>query len=273
MKRVELFHIGPQKAGTTWVYRCLREHPGVACAPRDSVHYFDMFYGRGRDWYASHWRHADDGQKLFDATPSYIRSPWAPQRIAHENPEARIVLCLRDPIERAFSHFWHEKKKRRFEFRFEEVLENYDLFSSWIEPGFYAEHIERYLEHFPREQILCQRFEHLGENPGGFLDELLGFLGVEGAFRPSVLRRRINAAGPRRDPWNRGLHAGGQVLQRLGLPAPRMAWLTGKAEHSRGIVPELRSELAALCEPEIRRVEALLGLELSAWRRPTEHAA
>src|SRR5690606_27558532 len=187
MKPVEIFHIGPQKSATTWIYRCLQEHPQVAAPPKDSIHYFDMFYAFGRSWYETFFANARPDQKLFDPTPSYIRAAQAPARIAKENPGARIVVSLRDPIERAFSHYWHMKKNRVITFEFSDVLDNYDLFSSWIEPGFYAEHIERYLEFFPREQILCQRFDDLERDPRLFLDQLLVFYGLDTNFTPSVL--------------------------------------------------------------------------------------
>ena len=95
---VQLFHVGPQKSGTTWIYRCLAEHPGVAVPPRDSIHFFDMHFGRGDGWYLEHFQDAHADQPLFDPTPSYLRSPWAPRRIAAHNPGARIALCLRHPV-------------------------------------------------------------------------------------------------------------------------------------------------------------------------------
>lgn len=265
MKPVELFHVGPQKSGTTWVYRCLLEHPDVACPPRDSVHFFDMFWARGRDWYASHWRTAAPEQKLFDPTPSYLRSPWVAERIAEENPAARIALCLRDPIERAFSHYWHEKKKRHFDFAFDEVLVNYDLFASWVETGFYARHIERLLAHFPREQLLAQRFDHLQANPESFLAELLDFFSLA-KHQPSVLARRVNVAGPRADPLSRGLHLAGRVLERAGLPIRPIPLLSGQAEYRAGIEPAVRAALLEIFEPETRRLERLLDLDLTVWR-------
>jgi hypothetical protein len=277
MKPVELFHIGPQKAGTTWIYRCLRQHPQIAAPPQPAIHYFDMFYARGRDWYAGFFAGAREDQRLFDPTYSYIRSPLAADRIARENPRARIALCLRNPIERAHSHYWHERKKGVLRYAFSEVLENYDLFASWLEPGFYAAHIERYLEHFPREQLLCQRFERLAADPRGFLNELLGFAGVATDFEPPELAERINPAGPlhsRLSPayW---LYRSRRSLERIGVSQASVnRWrdavpaLRGRAEYERGIPPDLYARLLEVCEPEIARLEALLGLDLSAWRQP-----
>lgn len=279
MRPVELFHIGPQKSGTTWLYECLREHPEVACPPRDSIHYYDMFYHRGPAWYADHFVAATEDQKLLDPTPSYIRSPRAPSRIAADNPGCRVALCMRNPMERAFSHYWHERKKGRLRFDFSEVLTNYDLFSSWVEPGFYALHIERYLEHIPRERILCQRYDDLRDDPEAFLHEYLVFAGVDPEIRPSMLHQRVNVAGRRRGsfPARLQLRLRG-LLSRLPFFAPETLnarWLSGKAEYERGIPPALAPALAEVCEPEIRRLERLLEIDLSGWRddgRPTAAA-
>ena len=275
MKPVEIFHVGPQKTGTTWIYRCLLEHPEVACPPKDSIHYFDMHYTRGREWYASHFSEARDSQKLFDPTPSYFRSPWAPRRIVQENPRAKIALCLRNPIDRAFSHYWHEKKKDRFDFEFEDVLRVYDCYANWLEPGLYAEHIERLREYFPPEQLLCQTYEHLDRDPRGFLDELFGFLEIDVAFSPSVLDRKINVAGPRRGrmsggikPRIRSAFRWLKVIPGVGTRARQSGLLTGKSEYVKGISPELHDRLQEVCEPEIARLERLLQIDLDCWRRP-----
>ena len=275
MKPVELFHIGPQKAASTWVYRSLREHPQIACPPRDTIHYFDMFYARGRDWYTTFFRGARDDQKLFDPTYTYIRSPWAPQRIARENPNARIVLCLRNPIERAFSHYWHERKKRVIRYEFSEVLSNYDLFASWVEPGFYAAHLERYLEYFPREQLLCQRFEQLESDPASFLRELLSFAGVDTELEPAVLHERVAPAGAERDLLSAGyyLFRSQRLLRRLGV-APRtlervqrrVPGLRWHAAYDAGISAAVHAALLEICEPEIAELEKLLDRDLSSWR-------
>ena len=269
MKRVELFHIGPQKSGTTWLWRCLTEHPEVGCSPKDSIHYFDMHYHRGRDWYVGHFADAAADSKWLDPTPSTIRSPWAARRIHEENPDGRIILCLRNPLERAFSHYWHEKKKLRFEFEFHEVLTNYDLYSSWLEPGFYAEHLERFLGYFPQDQLLCQRFDRLGEDPEAFWVEFCRFAGIRDDLRPSMLHRKVNVAGARHTK-------GGQLAPRLRAGLRKLpggsrltadeAWLTGKDEYLRGVPDEWIEPIWAICEPEVARLEALTGLDLTAWR-------
>jgi hypothetical protein len=279
---MDVFHIGPQKAATTWVYRCLREHPDVACPPNDTIHFYDMYYHRGARWYAEHFKDAGPRQKKFDPTYTYLRSPWAPRRIAADNPEAKIIMCLRHPIDRAFSHYWHEKKKGKYNFSFEEVLKNYDLFASWIEPGLYAEHIERFLRHFPRDQIRCLLFDDLREDPEGFLHEILTFARVDPDFEPSFLHRKANEAGGRRTLTNRvwrGVRrrlqwttGQGNVAQALQSTPVLGRLLQDRVEYESGIDPEVRQELEAICAPEIERLEDLLSIDLSIWKKSDSHA-
>lgn len=287
---VKLYHIGPQKSGTTWVYKCLSEHPGVAVPKSDSIHYFDIHYHKGRDWFYSHFDAAHQDCLLLDPTPSYLRSPLAPERIAREAGDARIALTMRHPLSRAFSHYWHEKKKGRFNFEFGECLKNYDLFANWIEPGFYSRHIERYMEHFSQDQILPQLYDTLEADPSAFLGTLVDFYGMEGEFSPSVLNERINVARPAESRILRATEdsvkrMGKRVLQTVGMGrtvpharrlltrpravekgkdisrgrAPKMEYLTDQP-------PAILDDLMALCLPEIERLERTLGIDLEVWR-------
>jgi len=284
MEPIELFHVGPQKSGTTWIYQCLREHPEVAAPVNDSVHYFDINYHRGRSWLDRFYSDRDAGKKRLDPTPSYLRSLLVPARIRQENPDARIALTMRHPVARAFSHYWHEKKKSRFNFSFSEVLDHYDLFASWIEPGFYAHHIDRLLDEFRREQLLVQRYEELASAPGDFLTELLNFYRVDSTFRPDILHERVNVASPREGrlarrarrkaaQWGRRVPAGehlrslfhtvhsGDSTRQSGVGSrnKRMEYLSEQPQ-------ELLEDLIAITLPETERLEAMLEIDLSAWR-------
>lgn len=275
MKPVNVFHIGPQKAATTWIYRCFDEHPAIACPSTGAIHFYDIYYSKGEEWYESFFDDALEHQVRFDPTFTYIRSPWAPRRIAADNPEAKIICFLRNPIDRAFSHYWHEKKKGKIAFEFEEVLENYDLFSSWVEPGFYAEHLERYLKHFPREQLLCLPFYLLQEDSEAFLRRILQFIDVDPSVRPSWLGEKANAAGGRRTLTNAVWRRVRRRLQRFGQDALIQSieeapvvgrWVQDRDEYERGMSESVRRELLDICEPEIRRTEALLDHDLSHWQ-------
>jgi hypothetical protein len=279
---IDIFHIGPQKTATTWVYQCLREHPQLGCPLQDRIHYYDMCYHRGETWYADHFKHLGTGLKLVDPTYTYFRSGLAAERIHKDFPEAKIIVCLRNPLERAFSHYWHEKKKKRYNFQFTEVLENYDLFKNWIEPGFYGLYLSNYLHYFPRENILCQLFDHLKADPRLFFNELTAFVNVDRGFIPSVLNQKVNAAGPVETPFTRhGKNLVRPLLKKTGLLAHvyrfmdvirrLQARLTGvsaspKIERLSDQPAGLIKELNLIFRPEIERLEDLLKINLDIWR-------
>jgi len=277
-KTVSIFHVGPQKCGTTWVYRCLQEHPEINCPPHDKTHYFSMYFHRGREWYLNCFG-GSPKKILFDPTPNYLRSPLAPKRIFEENPKSKIIMCFRHPIERAFSHYWHEKKKFRFNFKFEEVLDNYDLFTNWVEPGFYALHLERYLKYFSKEKILVQFFDDLQDDPETFLQELLRFVEIDSHFKPSVLHKKINVALPPRSPSSAkirkmfvttvkgaGLYRPAKFLKHLMLDPWGKEVTEKKMETLQQVKPKVIEELAKVFEPDIMQIEALLNVDLSHWR-------
>lgn len=287
MQPVGVFHIGPQKTGTSWVYRCLREHPEIGAPTTDAIHYFDMLYFRGRDWYASYFPALQGHQIAFDPTPTYIRSQLAPSRIRSENSDAKIIVCLRNPIERAFSHYWHEKKKNKIRFDFSDVLRNYDMFNSWVEPGFYAQHMSNYLAHFSRSQIFCQRFEHLVESPADFLRDIYSFLDIDPNFIPSPISQKVNAAGPRgrwlgrtvrRARLATGNGRARRTSRRSFSPIVWSAERTGtgltriesylRREYDRGVPKSVKEELLKIFEPEIEKTESLLNIDLSDWKEP-----
>lgn len=267
MNKVDIFHIGPQKSGTTWLYEALKQHPQISTSAQDSVHYFDLHFCHGESWYASQIK-SNKGNLLFDPTYTYIRAIDAPKRIFHHNPNAKIILTARNPLERAFSHYWHEKKKDRFNFSFSETLENYDLFSNWIEPGFYASHLKRFLEYFPENQILVMFFDDLQNDPHAFYRQLCTFCSIDMEFMPLNLNAVINPAGKYKSYTSR----------QMELRLSRYRWLAllikvknrllpaRKTELLANIEPQIKEALLAIFEDDICELEALTGRDLSSWK-------
>ena len=124
--------VGAQRCGTTSLFKTLVQHPGVA-RPflRKGVHYFDTAYDRGPDWYRGHFplratsRARRGGGRVVtgESSPYYMFHPWAPHRIARDLPDVRLLVLLRDPIERAYSAHAHELAKRFESLPFEEALD------------------------------------------------------------------------------------------------------------------------------------------------------
>ena len=108
---IDFFLLGVPKAASSWIYYCFKEHPDIYVPDKDSLRYFDLKYHKGLSWYGKYFEQANEQQVVIDPSPTYFRSPVAPKRIADNFPDANFILCLRNPVDRAFFQFWHEKKK------------------------------------------------------------------------------------------------------------------------------------------------------------------
>lgn len=225
--------IGAQKSGTSSLYRYLAQHPQVRESTVKEVHYFDGGLEDGVDthalgprWYRAHFPRAAEmgpGQVAYEASPLYLLHPLAAARIAALMPRVKLVAILRNPTDRALSHYFHNVRnnaRRRFqedlppgvamaaeEARLADVLARGDYKSeayrayTYKARGRYLEQLERYWAHFPRESLLVLRAEDLFEDPGGLLAGLCDFLGLDrptggGDFRPENVGSNREAVDP-----------------------------------------------------------------------------
>lgn len=201
--------VGSTKCGTTSMHGWLIEHPFVAPTKKE-IHFFNMNYSRRADWYRCYFPYARDrdafaaehGRPFIsgEATASYLAHYWTPQRAAKLVPNARLVVCLRDPADRSYSQYHYFRRRgseplESFEeaiaseeerLRGEEALEIGDPgYHSWrvyrwgyLRTSRYAEHLERWLEVFPREQFLFLKFEDVVAAPERALEQIHEHLGL-----------------------------------------------------------------------------------------------
>ena len=199
--------IGTQRGGTTSLYKYLVRHPAHAHALTKELRFFDLNYGRGLDWYRSCFP-SRPYRRLFraargvelrvgEASPDYVFHPNADHRIARDLPWARFVLLLRNPVDRAHSHYWHQFKRGHESLSFEEAIDrelerldgelermerdpeyvSYEYHHhSYLTRGRYAEQLERWFELFPRDRFLVERSEDFYEDPHEVCQRVLDFL-------------------------------------------------------------------------------------------------
>lgn len=205
----ELLIIGAQKGGTTSLFNYLAEHPDVLPPFGKEIHYFDLHYARGVTWYRGRFPYRArlrGGRLTLDASPYYLVHPQAPQRAASLLPNAKLVALLRNPIDRALSHYQHEVRGGRETLPFAEAIDreadrlageeerlrsdpSYYSVShhrhSYLHRGRYVEQLRRWMEHFPRAQLLVLQSERLFQDPAGTSAAVYDFLGL----RPHRLER------------------------------------------------------------------------------------
>jgi hypothetical protein len=248
-ERVQFFIAGVQKGGTTALDSFLRDHPSIQMARDKEVHHFD---DDAIDWLAPDhsrlhaafdWEAA--GAVRGEATPITIYWPNALERLHRYNPQAKLLVGLRNPAFRAFSH-WRMETRRGWDNlpfpraigpegrqRVQDAPGGVHRVFSYVERGFYAPQIERLLTLFPRRQVLFFKTDRLWLEPGQALDEAQDFIGVE---------RRL---------------------------AARRRYVVPLDSSALGPIPvEQRRMLDSLFADDIRRTAALSGLGLSDWLRP-----
>jgi hypothetical protein len=274
-KKIDAFLLGVPKGASTWIYQCLKERDDVYVPDSDSLRFFDLKYHKGMDWYLDHFKQADQGVVVVDPSPTYLRSQLAAERIAENYPDAKFVVCLRNPVDRAFSQFWHEKKEGNFNFEFEDVLNSFLLNSWYVETGNYATQLENYFKLFDRKQFHIVLFDDLTNNPENFIKSIYDFLGVDPAFTPSVINKKVNEAGVRANTRvrlikkvkkSKLLMPVKRLLKRGHIGEKIVASASDNKEYQHGISDEMKKELQAVYADQVNRLEVMLDMDLSSWK-------
>jgi hypothetical protein len=250
--------IGAQRSGTSSLYDHLTRHPQVAPAVRKEVHFFDDKFTRGLRWYRAHfpsslYRYCVErlrGHEIVtgEASPYYLFHPAVPRRVSQTAPGLKLIILLRNPVDRAYSHYNHECRMGRECLPFEEAIEreterlgdeaekllderiHFSLRHrsfSYLARGIYVDQLEAWERFFPRERMLILQSESFYSDPPAALRQVFRFLDLP-AWEPESYPK---------------------------LPYPRYENLD----------PTLRKRLTDYFEPHNRRLFAHLGRELD-WQ-------
>lgn len=231
---------GAVKSGSTSLYEYLDQHPDIFMSPIKEPHYFsagDMDFNSFRplirervnqfnvkqflasemkkkvhraylsDWndYLQLFKNVRTESAIGEASTSYLWSPSAPAAIQSKIPESRIIILLRNPVERAFAHYLMDLKNGLTKFSFGDALhaDRNTLDPSWgknsmyVETGLYCSQVKRFLSVFNRNQVLILLFDEFRSNPILVTQRIYGFLGVDETFIPDVSQKRNEAGLPK----------------------------------------------------------------------------
>jgi hypothetical protein len=287
-RRPEFFILGAGKCGTTSLYDALSQHPQIFMpVTKEPSFYCDIFQVvKNPIEYVSLFAEARADQLAGEASHVYLTCPASAPAIRAFHPDAKFILIFRDPVDRAYSLYNHMTRHGYERIgSFEEALEveprratdshfrmhNPQYFYNFLyyESGLYGAQIERYFQYFDREQFFFTTMDRLKRDPVGLLGEVFAFLGVDRSFVPRIERQNIGAAAR---------SIGLQFYFRNRL-APVLRWLESEwgpkvigrlmALNTRPSVGSLdsrvREALRARYADDLRRLEGLTGLDLSAW--------
>lgn len=210
----EIVGIGVQKCMTSWIHALAGAHPEIVASDPKEVDFFSYFFDHGYRWYEGHF--GGPGSVGFESSPSYFHDPRAPGRVAAYKPGMKIIVLLRDPVERAYSNHLHEIIKGHIPAcSFSDGLANNP---SYVEQGLYATHLGRWLDSFPRENLLCLIAEEIAADVNAAARRVYGFIGVDPDFRSGVLEERRNESDrPRSALLRKTVRAGGDAMRQAGL--------------------------------------------------------
>lgn len=184
------------RSGTTALNSYLREHPDIAVSSTKEVHFFDSFYDRGVDWYREQFPHSQSAQAVGEATPNYMFSITALDRIKETLPDVKLIVMLRNPIDRAYSHYWHDRARGKTKGDFAEnvtrELEGNDQSLNYLARGRYRTQIEHILERFPATDLHVEVFEDMVVRPDDVYSSVCRFIGVDDSIRPGGLGTPVN---------------------------------------------------------------------------------
>lgn len=270
---------GVQKSATTTLFEILRQHPAIYLPSRKEVHFFDSdaAYQRGIRFYQSKYYPQTDAEIVGDITPNYIFSEECPSRIHRFlGSDIKLLFLLRDPVQRAYSHYWMNVRKGFERESFGETIRLEDkrcresrrsrMVYSYTERGLYFRQIQRFLAYFPKDRMKFVLFEEFCADIPGTIREILVYLGVD----PDVALNYFFESNPVSMPRHR-------LVNNLIYRWPTRKLLPGEFKNridrlnsvpfqKPPMAKETRDDLARIFADDINSLEEFLGRSLEGWR-------
>lgn len=283
--------IGVMRAGTSWIDRCLKEHPRICIPPRKELHFFDRphEYDRGIDHYLRYFAECPPENIKGEYTPAYVYYPEAAERIRRHFPEVKLICCVRNPMDRAYSHYAYALRRKARLSCFKSFREALEKDGDLLSTGFYSRQLQKYYGLFPRERIRVAVYEDIARNPVAFIQGLYAFLGLEAGFIPPSVNQIVNKVYDPRESmhpeWLNTLLYRARLVVKPGSALERAVagtWVekflrkllrwnrsARDAQKQDVVIPAEREEdrtfMREVYRSDIQELEKLLGRDLSFW--------
>lgn len=266
--------IGAAKCGTTSLYRYLAQHPDVFMSAVKETNWF-AYEGQRESRYVV--RTPEEYERLFDgvttqravgeASPQYMKSAVAAERIAAALPGVRLVVSLRDPVERAYSSYLNSVRDAA---EWRGVDEAMRPGTRYVDQGLYHPQLSRYFDRFARDRIKVILYDDLAADAAAVMRELYAFLGVDATFAVDVSARHNAAAVPRRPILNWMLLKSVAAFHRAFPWLPKdtgiVARITPRLRRQpEPLPPAIRRRLVDYFRDDVARTGELVGRDLSRW--------
>lgn len=270
--------IGPMRTGSTWLYEYLSSR-GDVCLPKDvkETFYFAENYGKGEDWYGSHFRHYDPAQHrgIIDVSPTLFDNEAAIARVRKKLRTPVLMATLRHPIDRAWSHYMHLRQYGATTLDFDAAIREIPAI---IEPSLYAKHLARWLDEFGRDAVRVTFYSDLKKHQTEYVRQVNEAFGLPDVAAEALPSARINSGSLPRNLLlaqvtrrtaatlrRSGLHQIVNAGKRMGLSNLVYGRSQGKGSKPR-MHPDTRGYLVERFATDVDALERLLDIDLDGWR-------
>jgi len=271
--------IGPMRTGSTWLYEYLSSRPDV-CLPKDvkETFYFAENYGKGQDWYENHFRHYDPARhhRIIDVSPTLFQNDDAIPRVRSELHDPVLVTTLRQPMERAWSHYMHLRQYGATTLDFDAAVRETPAI---VEPSLYAKHLARWLDEFGRDAVRVTFYSDLKKHEAEYVRQVNAAFGLPDADADALPGEKVNSGTlPRNLLLARMTRRTAATLRHAGMhrivnAGKRMGLANLVYGRSRDRVaqprmrPDTRRYLVDRFAHDADDLERLLDINLDAWRK------
>jgi hypothetical protein len=265
--------VGAMKSGTSSLNSALRVHPEVFC-PNEEQHFFCERFDKGVEWYRQQFRDGGDAKLIGEKSADYLYQAVAVERMARLLPDARVIVMLRNPVDRAYSHYWHARRYKSEQLSFADALDVEpdrvragDGWRAYVDMGRYTPQLERLASLYPRSSIHVVLFEDFKSDPLATFAGVCRFLNVDDTRRPPILRRAVNPYRRTRFPRTFQHVKKTHLFQRLPRGARKRIYrVFDQPSEYPPLEHEIRDRLNEVFEPENEKLAAWLSLDHSLWR-------
>jgi hypothetical protein len=273
---IDFLGVGVYKAATSWLHICLAEHPEVFVPRVKEINYFSWHFERGPYWYKSQFRERSGEKLVGEISPSYFIALEVPHRIFTWNPDVKLLFILRNPIDRAYSHYCMDLRMGKVGDAIDQEI------WSFVRQGLYYKNISRFLEYFSRDQMLVLIQDDLIQSPDEFIKGVYCFLGVNDSFEPSILHEIHHGRKPRSKYSNiyKFLYNLSRIMRNnrsFGFKIfylikqkgwiERFHWVSPQQDYP-DLTPSARDEITKFLMEDIDLLSQWLGRDLSFWLAP-----
>lgn len=288
---LSFINIGAAKCGTTTLHNILIQHPNLCIPTEKDFHFFDndANYAKGLDWYARYFRSCDGDILKGEISATYLYSEKAPSRLAkYFGHQLKLILILRNPAERAFSEYLHQKRalnEQVFDFNSYFLNEGQinsamPMYETVIDRGFYYQHLKQYDSIFGKEQLKICFLEDLKDDPKKVIKGILDFLEVDSEAPIAYELRANEKLTPRFKKIHSMFFSNSNNILRKSLKILVPSFKTRQAirtyvkkinrqkGRSEEIHPELYDHLMnTVYRNDIRNLETYIGHKIDVWNR------